>query len=167
VNRFSLSFVVVTGLCAALGLQAQATRPNLTGTWNFDASKSTLKHTKAPDKRVLKIAAGRDKINVHDTWTDSGKDDVKTWECSTVGKECEYKDEGKAVKASMFYNGPTLMEFRTIGDDVMRRRMTLAEDGNTLEVQIEYITPQRDTEKLVFIKAPTPTETASAPATNQ
>jgi hypothetical protein len=159
------ALAIVTFTWAAPGLEGQSTRPNFSGTWSLDASKCALKHSKAPEKQVVKIDAARDKITVADTLTEGGKEVSKSWECSTVGKECTYEDAGKAVKSSMFYSGPVLMEFRTVGDDVMRRSMKMSEDGKTLEVEITYITPQKDSEKFVFTKVETAESatTASAP----
>jgi hypothetical protein len=136
--------------CAGVAL-SQAARPNFNGTWKFDAAKSTLKHSKVAE-HTWKIEAIRDKIQFAETSKDDGKETSRTWECSTKGQECQVDDAGTQCKVSMFYNGDALMEFRTRGEDISRRSYKLAEDGKTLEVEITYIAPQKDTEKLVLAK---------------
>jgi len=145
--RFSLLIL----LSAAGVLWAQSTRPNLSGTWKYDASRSSLKHSKMAEQ-TWKIESSRDKIQFAETIQSDGKETSRTWDCSTMGKECQVEDAGTQAKVSMFYNGPALMEFRTRGEDISRRSYTLTSDGKSLEVEITYIAPQKDSEKLVLSK---------------
>lgn len=145
--RFSLLIL----LSSAGVLWGQSTRPDLTGTWKYDASRSSVKHSKVSEQ-TWKIECGKDKIQFAETVQAEGKETSRTWDCSTMGKECQVDDGGTQAKISMFYNGPALMEFRTRGEDVLRRSYTVKDDGKSLEVEITYITPQKESEKLVLAK---------------
>jgi hypothetical protein len=146
---------------SVLAAQAQTSRPNFSGTWKLDTAKSEIKHSKFPEQ-TWKIQAGRDKIQVNEV-PQGGTE--HSWECGTMGKECTVDDSGTQAKLSMFYNGPTLMEFRTRGEEVVRRSIKMSDDGKTLQVDLSYITPQKDAEKLVFVKVEDAPAAASASTT--
>ena len=136
--------------CSALALLAlplgAQDRPNLSGTWQFDSSKSEL-HT-------VRASGGTWVINEDDSSIQISEDgDGKKVEmkCTTDGKEC--KVAGEKGTASFWYNGPLLVEMETRGDHVTRYRMTLSADGKTLTVDSTSIVPQSpQDDKLVFHK---------------
>jgi hypothetical protein len=130
----------------ALPLAAQD-RPNLSGTWQFDSSKSEL-HT-------VKIAGGMWVINEDDNTiqiTESADGAVKKidFKCTTDGKEC--KITGAKAKASFWYNGPMLVEMETKGDNVVRYRMKLSDDGKTLTVDTTSIVPQSTQDDILVFR---------------
>lgn len=146
-TRFHLLAILVFAGVAG----AQSARPDFTGTWKYDAGRSSLKHSKLPE-HTWKISPGPDKIQFAETANVDGKETSRTWECSTKGQECQLDEGGMQAKVSMFYNGAALMEFRTKGEDVSRRSYKLSGDGKSLEVDITYIAPERDSEKMVFAR---------------
>jgi hypothetical protein len=134
---------------AILGLPlAGQDRPNLSGTWQFDSSKSEL-HT-------AKVAGATWVINEDDssiqiTESESGVSGKIELKCTTDGKEC--KISGAKSKASFWYNGPMLVEMENKGDHVTRYRMKLSDDGKTLTVDTTSIVPQStEDDVLVFRK---------------
>ena len=59
----------------------------------------------------------------------------------------------RAPRSPCYYNGPTLIETDVMGhekDRVVKKRIKLGEDGKTMEVEVQYINPKGDTERLVF-----------------
>jgi hypothetical protein len=133
----------------ALPLAAQD-RPNLSGTWQFDSSKSEL-HTAriAGAIWVINEDADTDAIQITVTGDEAGK--KIEMKCKTDGKEC--KVSGDKATASFWYNGPLLVEVETKGEHVVRYRMKLSDDGKTLTVDTTSIVPQAPQDDvLVFRK---------------
>jgi hypothetical protein len=138
--------------CSALAVLslplAGQDRPNLSGTWQFDGSKSEL-HT-------VKVSGATWVINEDDstiqiTESEDGASKRIELKCTTDGKEC--KVTGDKGTASFWYNGPMLVEMENKGDHVMRYRMKLSEDGKTLTVDTTSIVPQSaQDDVLVFRK---------------
>ena len=145
--------VAAFAMCSALAmlalpLAAQDDRPNLTGTWQFDSAKSEL-HT-------VKVAGATWVISVDDTSiqiseSEDGAGKKIELKCTTDGKEC--KMAGSKTKRSFWYNGAMLVEMETKGDNVVRYRMKLSDDGKTLTVDTTSIVPQSaQDDVLVFRK---------------
>jgi hypothetical protein len=146
--RIAATFAAFSALAVlSLPLGAQD-RPNLSGTWQFDSSKSEL-HT-------VKVAGATWVINEDDSSiqiseSEDGASRKMELKCSTDGKEC--KLAGEKGTASFWYNGPMLVEMETHGDHVTRYRMTLSDDGKTLTVDTTSIVPQApQDDKMVFHK---------------
>lgn len=123
-------------------------RPDLTGTWKFDASKSQL-HSEKVSGETWTISEGDDTIKISESEDGSGK--KVEFKCTTDGKEC--KVTGDKASASFWYNGAMLVEMETRGDHVLRYRMKLSTDGKTLTVETTSIVPQSSqNDTLVFDK---------------
>jgi len=124
-------------------------RPNLSGTWKLDASKSQI-HAEKSNGATWVISEGDNTIDITETADGSGK--KVEMQCTTDGKEC--KVAGDKATASFWYNGPMLVEMETKGEHVMRYRMKLSDDGKTLNVETTSIVPRgAEDEHLVFNKS--------------
>ncbi len=123
-------------------------RPDLTGTWKLDASKSEI-HSEKIAGETWTINVKEDTINISESEDGSAK--KVELKCTTDGKEC--KVAGEKATASFWYNGAMLVEMETRGDHVVRYRMKLSGDGKTLTVDTTHITPQSSPDDtLVFEK---------------
>jgi hypothetical protein len=146
-NRATLAVCSALALLA-LPLAAQDDRPNLSGTWQFDSSKSEL--------HAVRIAGATWVINEDDssiqiTESEDGAAKKIEMKCTTDGKVC--KVGGEKATTSFWYNGPLLVEMETKGDHVTRYRMKLSQDGKTLTVDTTSIVPQNPQDDvLVFRK---------------
>jgi hypothetical protein len=76
-----------------------------------------------------------------------------TFECGTMGQECEVKDAGRNVKVSFWFNGPKLVELETHGSDVVKRVYNLLPSGDSLEVQVTPVSPEGKSEVYHFKRA--------------
>lgn len=134
------------GLAALAALAYAQDRPNFSGNWQFDASKSELHNLRLSDATW---AIQESDNSIHLTLNEGGKAvDLK---CTTDGKDCNAS--GEKAKASFWYNGPMLVEMETKGDHVVRYRLKLSDDGKTLRVETNSIVPKDDdTDVLVFTK---------------
>lgn len=138
--------------CSALAVLALPLagqdRPNLSGTWQFDSSKSEL-HTVRVAGATWVIKEDDSSIQISES--EDGASKKIEMNCTTDGKEC--KVTGDKAKASFWYNGPMLVEMENKGDHVMRYRMKLSDDGKTLTVDTTSIVPQSTQDDvLVFRK---------------
>jgi hypothetical protein len=146
-------FLIVAGLMSCFAW-AQGDKPNLTGTWQLDPSKS---ETNAGKSSVLTwlIQEKAGSIEMKQVEKDgSGRErQLAAFTCGIGGKECSIKDSDGSAKALFWYNGPMLVEMRTHNDHVSKYRMKLGEDGKTLSVEMMSIAPVSDkAEHLAFSK---------------
>jgi hypothetical protein len=73
------------------------------------------------------------------------------WEYTCgLGKACQFKEGTHEATVSLWRNGPKLVEVRTRGDMVMKRRFTLADKGTTLDVEVLPISPPGETQTLAY-----------------
>ena len=141
--------------CIAVLFSAAAqddTKPDLTGTWQLDASRSDIKLSKFSSlKMVIAEKDGRIDID-QDEIMGGGKERKIVYSCTTDGKECAVK--GTGAKASFWYNGPMLVNMETAKKgDVFRYRMKLSPDAKELTVEISCLVPQSDkVDKLILAK---------------
>jgi hypothetical protein len=123
-------------------------RPNLSGTWQFDSSKSELHGVTAAGATWV---ISEDDSSIQITEDQDGAKKKIELKCTTDGKEC--KVSGGKATASFWYNGPVLVEMETRGEHVTRYRMNLSADGKTLTVDSRSIVPQSTQDDvLVFQK---------------
>lgn len=84
----------------------------------------------------------------------NGTQTVTEFECNTVGKECAVKDAGRKSKVSMWFNGPKLVELETKGAQVVKRRFSIAGDGDAMELETIPIAPAGKVETSHFKRVP-------------
>lgn len=144
--------VAVCGVICG-GLAAQDDRPDLSGTWLLDATKSDMQLVRL-NGLTLVISEKDGKININeDEKLADGKELKMTYSCPTDGQDCKVPETG--AKASFWYNGPMLVKMETEkkGTSVVRQRLKLSPDTKTLTVEISQIVPQTDKiDKLIFAK---------------
>ena len=133
-------------LAGAAAWADQEARPNLSGTWQLDASKSEI-HSRVAPETTWTINQKEDNIHIEE-----GK---STLDCTTLGKDCVLKEAGKPAKVSFWYNGPALVEMETLGhngESITKKRMKLSGDGSTLTVEVVHIVPDGRPETWVLRK---------------
>ncbi len=141
--------LLVCSVFAILALpMAGQDRPNLSGTWQFDSSKSELHTVKIVGATWV---ISEDDSSIQITESADGASKKIELKCTTDGKQC--KISGDKATASFWYNGPMLVEMENKGDRVVRYRMKLSDDGKTLTVDTTSIVPQSPQDDvLVFRK---------------
>lgn len=142
-----ISFLGLSGFLAASVFAQQAAKPNFSGTWRLDAEKSQVHSGKAA---VRSVAIEQKDSSIHITRKLKAADGTESTveiTCTTDGKDCE----GKAGKASFFFDGPALIEMDVSDDQISRTIMTL-DDKHTICASVSYIFPKADSDALVFDK---------------
>ena len=126
-------------LTLIVGIAQAQTRPNLSGTWKLNISKSDFGHGPAPDART-DIIVHQDP-NLKDTITQSGQQGEITYDMnySTDGKETTNtirKNEFRSV--AHWEGGQLAIESKgSFGGaaTTLKDRWSLSEDGKTLTLQ--------------------------------
>jgi hypothetical protein len=120
-----------------------SSRSKLIGRWQ-QTGKGEFGSTWALEERPA------DSIHVTNS---SGAQTVAEFECNTEGKECALNGAGRKSRISMWFNGPKLVELETRGSQVVKRRFSIAGDGDTMDLEIIPIAPPGKTETLHFKRA--------------
>ena len=131
---------------------ADDTRPNLSGTWQLDATHSDADRKLSTATWVIDESDNKIMLKQDEKSAD-GKDRKVEISCTTDGKDCPVPSTKD--KASFWYNGPMLvvMEMRNNGDNIVRDRIHLSPDSKTMKVEVTSIVPKGDKpEELVFQK---------------
>jgi hypothetical protein len=141
-------FICFLGLFAALS-NAQQNKPNLSGKWQLNTRKSEV-HSRIPYAVNLAMDQKGSAIHlVRTARTNAGRDTVTEFNCTTDGKDCDVK----GVKISLWYDGASLVEMDIAVQSVTKSSMTLSDDGKTISIDVNYISPPGDREKLVLEKS--------------
>jgi len=121
---------------------ADTGKPNLSGKW---ANKDL----------TLVIEEQGDTIHIKEMRGPDPKSDVTDLTCGTMGKECPVQDGKDKGSASVYYNGPVLVVWKTHGrkgDSVEKKRLSLSPEGDSLIIEVMHIDPDGKPEKLVLSK---------------
>jgi hypothetical protein len=105
-----------------VALAADADRAKLTGTWQSSSGSQTW---------VLQDKG--------DTWHiaySQGNQKPAEFDCAADGRDCTVKELGRSAKVSLYFNGPKLVELETKGTEVIKRRFTVAEQGDQMDVEV-------------------------------
>ena len=140
-----MKIATMTGLMLMFQAVAlTADKPDFSGTWRAEG---------AADQAVITIQQDGTELNMNS----AGDSDLKTAvTCNTMGKQCEAKVSGDAVKVSYWFNGPALIEMSVQGKNgqrVTETRRQLSDDGRKMTVEVIQIAPAgKDAQKFVFIR---------------
>ena len=134
--------ITLSGLvfCAALHGDDAADRAKLIGSWQLQSGGDK-------DGTLWTLETEGDRIRIVHVQNNQKLTD---FECNTTGQDCNVTDAGRHVKVSLWYNGPKLVEFETRGSEVIKWRLGITGQGDTMEVEEIPITPAGKTEILEF-----------------
>jgi hypothetical protein len=144
---------ILMALAAAVSLSAAGTT-DFTGHWQIDQSKSKpgSEHTQSVD-----IQEQGNKVTFVRQYQDhDGKSATARFTCAVGNNSCDFDENGHKAKVSLWYNGPELVILKTDGekhDNTVEWHLKLGDDGKTLNINREIITPSDEKETLVFNKS--------------
>jgi hypothetical protein len=107
-----------------------AERAKLAGTWQLEGG------TDAGATWVLE-----DKVTSFHITRSEGNQKVADYECTILGKECQVKDAGKALKVSLYFSGPKLVQMETRGSAVVKREFSMAGPADSMQMSVTSIVP--------------------------
>lgn len=138
-----LTVTCAFALCfATAALSDDAVKP-FTGTWSAPSQSGR----ETPNTWVFEQKG--DVLRIAEM---NGQQKIAEFECNTMGRECEIKDEGKKATVSMWFNGPKLVELESRGSDVIKRRFALTQKGDAMDVEIIPISHEGKPETLRFTR---------------
>jgi len=79
-----------------------------------------------------------------------GPGPIAEFKCNTYGQDCEVKIAGHKVTESFYYNGATLIQLETKGDQIVERRFSVLPSGNAMKVEITPMSGKMQKEELEF-----------------
>jgi hypothetical protein len=135
----AIAVIVFVGCSVGLAQAQSLSAADLSGTWT-DTSDGSVKWILNQDVSTIHIKEVR------------GTEVKADYSCQVDGPECKLRDSGREEMTSLYFNGPKLVELRTRGEDVVKRRFTASADGKTLTVEVIPIAPSGKTETLTFAR---------------
>lgn len=143
---------LIAALAFASALPAADDRPQLSGTWQLNPSKSKLDSPVASIELTIQQGA-KDRIQFTRTVRlPDGKDAVSSFECTSGGPDCAFDEGGHKSKVSLWYQGAELVILKTDGpgsDEVSQWNLKRLDKG-TMQVSVSHITPAAADETMVF-----------------
>lgn len=133
---------VVLAMAATAGLSAAADKPNFSGSWAMDATKSDFGPAPPPSTMTRKVDHSDPAMTVAET-----RDDMTTTvKYSTDGKETTNELMGAPTKSTAKWDGNALLvvtkaDFQ--GNEItINSKWTLSDDGKVLTDAWHLVTPQ-------------------------
>lgn len=134
-------FFLVAALSAVAALPIIA-KPNFTGAWKANVSKSDFGQMPAPDKMEMKVTHEDPKLDLHNS--QSGQFGEMEWDAkyTTDGKESKNTMRDNPTTSVVKWDGDVL-KFETKGkfgdnDFTMTDKWTLSADGKTLTMDRHF-----------------------------
>jgi hypothetical protein len=131
--RLCVAFCAV--FVVTVGRAQQSAKPNYSGTWNFNPSRSELQ-VPVPTSAVFELDHREPVFRMKRTFVTDGKTETWSIDLSTDGKEVLKEEAGSTTRGRIFWEGNLLvyeatisMNGRTARDVV---RYELSEDGKIL-----------------------------------
>lgn len=113
-------------------------RARLLGTWQETDGSGKV-------TSVWVLEADADSLHVTNSQGDQKLSEI---DCKPAGAECEGTDSGKKVKVMMYFNGPALVQMETAGTDVIKRRFTVTDKSDMMELDVMPLTGHAKPETL-------------------
>ncbi len=137
----------VLAVAALASLAVAADKPNFSGEWKMDASKSNLGPMPPPDSLVRKVEYTDPTLTITEARTGGPQGDQKaTMALSTDGKETTISLFGNDAKAVAAWEGDALvikMKASIQGNELnLTQKWTLSEDGKVLTDAWHIAAPQ-------------------------
>ena len=129
---------VLLALAFLLPAAAQETPREYSGPWQAQSDTS------------LEMNVEKSGDTVHVTERHAAK--VKSeYTCKLGGGECIFQLDGHKAKIALWINGPYLVEMRTKGEAVTKRRLMLKDD-KTLQLEVMPVFPQGKKDVILFTR---------------
>jgi hypothetical protein len=148
-------FLIAAALCA-LAAFAQS-KPNFSGTWKLNGSKSDYGPMPAPEKYISKIKHEDPKLEISSDVSGQQGEYTAETKYTTDGKECANTIRNFSMKSTLKWDGDALTfdskaDFN--GNEILfKDKWSVSTDGKTLTIDRHITAPQGDLDqKQVFDK---------------
>jgi hypothetical protein len=141
--------------CAMLvGTAAAAEKPNFSGEWRMNASKSNFGPLPPPISITRKVTHAEPALTIVEEQKGDMGDQNTTRAYTTDGKEMTFQANGAEVKSAATWEGNAIVvisKVEIVGLE-FNDKMTLSEDGQTLTSAIHISSPQGEVDILVVFE---------------
>ena len=144
-KTLSNALLIIAALASAA---LAADKPNFSGDWKLNASKSNFGPIPAPATYARKVTHAEPSITIEDTQTGSAlgdQHDTRTY--TTDGKEISYQANGADVKSGATWDGDSLQINSKVSIQdmqlVVKDKITLGDDGKTMTDSVHIAVPQQ------------------------
>jgi hypothetical protein len=110
--------------CASMLADNVSDRAKLLGSWQQQDAKEAT---------VWMLEMKGEALHIKESLGDQKVSEV---ECPPKGADCEGTIKGMKATVSMYYDGPALVLFSTIGSDVTRRRFSVTGQPDIMEIDV-------------------------------
>ena len=143
-----LVLMMTVGWCAS-PTEAQ-TKPNLTGTWKMNTSKSKLDN--GPEAITIKF--DQQEPNLRELLTITGAQGEQTvdFKYTTDGKESVNQIRDDTAKCTAKWEGEALVIEWKMGERSFRRKFTLSADGKMMTVAVHHVRPDGEKDETVVLE---------------
>jgi hypothetical protein len=145
VKTLSNALLIIAALASAA---LAADKPDFSGDWKLNASKSNFGPIPAPATYARKVTHAEPSITIEDTQTGSAlgdQHDTRTY--TTDGKEISYQANGADVKSGATWDGDSLQINSKVSIQdmqlVVKDKITLGDDGKTMTDSVHIAVPQQ------------------------
>jgi hypothetical protein len=153
VKTLSNALLIIAALASAA---LAADKPNFSGDWKLNASKSNFGPIPAPATYARKVTHAEPSITIEDTQTGSAlgdQHDTRTY--TTDGKEISYQANGADVKSGATWDGDSLQINSKVSIQdmqlVVKDKITLGDDGKTMTDSVHIAVPQQGDIELTLV----------------
>ena len=144
-KTLSSALLIIAALASAA---LAADKPDFSGDWKLNASKSNFGPIPAPATYARKVTHAEPSITIEDTQTGSAlgdQHDTRTY--TTDGKEISYQANGADVKSGATWDGDSLQINSKVSIQdmqlVVKDKITLGDDGKTMTDSVHIAVPQQ------------------------
>jgi len=154
VKTLSSALLIIAALASAA---LAADKPDFSGDWKLNASKSNFGPIPAPATYARKVTHAEPSITIEDTQTGSalGGDQHDTRTYTTDGKEISYQANGAEVKSGATWDGDALQINSKVSLQDMqlevKDKITLGDDGKTMTDSVHIAVPQQGDIELTLV----------------
>jgi len=157
-RRNSLLSILVSLCSATLLIAAQASRPNLTGRWVLDKSRSDFGSLPPDDSAMELIQHQEPNLTITQIWKDAEGEHTLVWQLTTDGTENPARmNETEIVSRTAWEDNKLVTEWRMKrGAQLSQGKFfrSLSEDRKTLLVDVRRRSASNEIEQhLVFVES--------------
>ena len=130
------TLAAATSLIGPARADQQADRANLIVSW-----------VQSGGNNAWVIDAAADGLHIKQI---EGSGTVADYQCNLNGDDCNVKIAGHKAAISMYFNGSTLVQIETKGDQIVKRRFSVLPSGASMKLEIIPMAEHARTEELQF-----------------
>ncbi len=146
---------LVFGLATALAAAADS-KPDFSGEWTLNVSKSDFGPLPGPSRRIDKIDHKDPNLKIDTIVVSQQGESTRQWSCTTDGKECSNTTGPASLKSTAQWEGSTLTinSKGTFNDNAVqiKDKWNLSEDGKTLTINRHLASAQGEGDQTLILE---------------